>query len=242
MPGATLTTARPRAATRRTTTAASSSCDVEGPAARRSAGRVGERDPERRTRPRGRVGDGDRAGEPQRGEVGLGDGDAHRVQVDAGDGEPGLGEGHQVAADPAARGRSPSRPPRRPPGPPGGSATRCRVACSRASGVKYIRSARSPNFATARTRSSHLGQRRRRAVRVRLAPGAAPWPRRPGRRRGRRTPRPPASSSCWPCRGQQPAEGLEVHARIIPAARAGPREVRPVAKSWGHERRRAGTR
>ena len=42
------------------------------------------------------------AGQPERGQVGRGDRDPHRVEVDAGGGQPGAREGDQVAADAAA--------------------------------------------------------------------------------------------------------------------------------------------
>ena len=98
-------------------------------------------------------------------------------------------------------------------------ATLSRVACSRPSGVKYMRAARSPNFATARRRSSAWV----RAAATRSADVE---------RRSRAW---TASSSCVGVRGrldgpgehglalvgQQPPEGVEVHARQSGSHRAG---------------------
>ena len=118
-----------------------------------AAGGVGERDGERAGVHGRRVPDHHRAGEVERVEVRLA-----LPRPGPGRGRPGAGdprprEGHQVAADPTAqvddglgRGRV-SRAARC-------VATGSRVACSRPSGVKYIRDASSPNLSSALRRSS----------------------------------------------------------------------------------------
>ena len=84
------------------------------------------------------------------GEVGLGDGDPHRVEVDAGGDEPGAGEGDQVAADAAAEvDRRVDGVERRAAGRPGASATREPGGLLEPVGGEVHPARRaSPNFAT----------------------------------------------------------------------------------------------
>ena len=102
MPGATLTTPRP---------ASSSSTNDHGgvqPSMSKTRPRAPRRAGSAKTAPKpfgsmvAHVGDLDGAGQTEGGQVGPGDGDAHRIEVDAGRGQAGAGEGDQVAADAAA--------------------------------------------------------------------------------------------------------------------------------------------
>ena len=155
-----------------------------------------------------------RAAEAERGEVGLGDRDAHRVEVDAGRGEPGPGEGDQVAADAAAEVDHRARPATAASRAARCAATGGRVACSRPSGVKYIRPAQvaelraRPGAAASAWVSAaaawlRVGVVRRSAARPRS--GSPPRRRRPRRR----------ARSALAVVGQQPAKASRSTRRIL---------------------------
>ena len=154
----------------------------------------------------------------ERGEVGLGDRDPDRVEVDPGRGEPGGGRRDQVAADAAAevdqgRGRRPPAAGRR-----GARRPAAGSPARGPSGVKYIRAARSPNFGLGPPPQLDLGQRGR---------DVGGGGRRAAARTGRASSSPPAAtaavaaaSSCLPVVGEQPPERVEVHAGDPVRARA----------------------
>ena len=188
---------------------------VEHPSPRRTTGGVGEDHPEARDVDVLGRRDLHRPAETQGVEVGAGHLHPELVAVDPRDGQPGPRQCHQVAADAAAEVQH---------GAPAAGctiatraarcvATRARVACSRPSGVKYIRAASSPSFAHGPHPQVDLGQRRCRVGRVEArCRDAGRW---------RSAPVSPAWST-YRCGGpdqqrlaglgEQPAEGVEVHA------------------------------
>ena len=190
--------------------------DVEGAAARRSDG------PGRRRRRRTGVGVDVVASatitapaRPSAARLACGDRDPHRVEVDAGAGEPGPGERDQVAADAAAevddglRGAAAAAARR------GARRPASRVACSRPSGVKYIRAASSPNFGAARRRSSTWVSAAATCAGAAVRRSAV-WARQrvAGRLGGPR-------QQLLAVVGQQPAERVEVHAGSCQSPRPG---------------------
>ncbi len=188
---------------------------AEGAAVARAASRVGVRDVEGGGVHGGRVDDGHRATEPEGGQVGLGHRDAQGVQVDTGDGDPGLRDGHQVAADPAAEvDHAAGRRRLQPAGPVPGHGQPGGLLQTLAGEVHPPR--QRPELGVGVPAELHLAERGRDVRRARVAPQLGL----PGQlvAAGRRRPR----QQLLAVVGQQPPEGVEVHPGILSVRRAHP--------------------